>query len=70
MPMYDYWCAGCGGKLAIIRTMEKYQDPPSSDEEIDASMPVCNEGVPHKWERTIGPTSFKLLGYGWYKDGY
>ena len=57
MPLYDYECDKC----KTVR--EFYMDVNS------VTIPVC-ETCGNYMIRLISKTNFKLLGDGWYKDGY
>ena len=57
MPIYEYYCKGCGKKF---ERLQKISDKPLT------SCPQCGKRV----KRLISQTSFSLKGEGWYKDGY
>lgn len=57
MPIYEYFCTGCGNKF---ERLQKITDKPVSP------CPQCGK----KAKRLISQTSFALKGEGWYKNGY
>ncbi len=66
MPLYTYACTHCGEELEVLRRITESDTLPTQEEL--AGLPSCTESE-HKLERKIGPTSFQLMGYGWYNKG-
>lgn len=71
MPLYQYACKHCQASLEILRRITESDSPPSL-EEVAGLPALCGQDrQSHELERRIGPTSFQLVGYGWYaKGGY
>ncbi len=61
MPIYHYKCKICDGRFAV-----KENRMNSNTERDCIAVPLCS-GLAI---RIVAPTSFKLKGKGWYKDGY
>lgn len=59
MPIYSYVCDNCSEQFEKIVSMK--------ERETDHCCPACGAETVR---RTVGRTSFKLNGKGWYKDGY
>jgi len=60
MPTYDYVCKTCGQNFELRQKMT--DDPIKECPKIECTGEV---------KRLIsGPSSFVLLGGGWFKDGY
>lgn len=56
MPTYEYFCRECGE----FELAQKMTDKPIRE------CPKCGKCV----ERLISTTSFRLIGSGWFRDGY
>lgn len=56
--LYEYECASCG---YICEFDQRITDKPKK------KCPKCNKRT---LKRLISRTSFKLVGPGWFKDGY
>lgn len=56
MPLYEYVCSNCKSKHELL---VKFID-------AEQKCPNCEADM----RRKISPSSFKLKGSGWYKDGY
>lgn len=69
MPLYSYVCDHCKGKLEVLRAITEHDTPPTPEEVTGAGLSVCSDAAGHKLERHIGPTSFKLQGWGWFNKG-
>ena len=54
MPIYNFECSKCGGKL---RVLQKLNDPP----------PKC---CGKETKKVMAPSNFVLKGKGWFRDGY
>ena len=60
MPLYDYKCSNDNCNMPIKEVhMSIYSD----------TIPVC-EKCGSIMKRQISKTNFRLIGDGWYKDGY
>lgn len=59
MPIYRYRCGECAHEFEALQTMK--EDPLQK-------CPKCL--AEDTLEKCISITSFKLLGKGWFKDGY
>lgn len=61
MPLYHYKCKACERRFAVK------EDRMNTNKERECiEIPFCN-GIA---ERIVAPSSFKLKGGGWFKDGY
>jgi predicted nucleic acid-binding Zn ribbon protein len=67
--MYSWTCDGCGQKQQVIRRVADIENPPGAEQDDDATSP-CTKENGHKWKRIPVATTFKLVGSGWFKDGY
>ena len=56
MPIYEYTCPSCGGKVEALK-------------HIGDEAPRC-EHCGKLLEKVISSSSFILKGQGWAKDGY
>ena len=63
MPMYTYNCPDCN------HTIDLYQSIKEGDT-YKETIKECPNCASANWQRIIGKTSFKLEGYGWFRDGY
>lgn len=71
MPMYDWKCSKCGGKVAVLRTFDDYQVPPGAEDESGIKLleeVKKKRKCKHKWERVIGSGSV-VRGPGWGSKG-
>lgn len=69
MPLYNYKCKHCGQSLEVLRRITESDTPPTEQEV--AGLSGCKEGQSsHDLERRIGPTSFQLIGGGWFNSPY
>ena len=59
MPIYKYKCSHCGHEFEALQTIK--EDP------LTACTECKKEDV---LQKCISLTSFRLLGKGWFKDGY
>lgn len=60
MPIYDYQCTKCGNNQEVL-TLRVSEEPVLKCEQCGSDeMEKC---VPNKM-------NFKLIGEGWYEDGY
>lgn len=72
-PLYGWECENCKISVELLKKFSESDVPPSNEDLTEDKKPVtCGEveGTVHKWRRVIGPTSFKLIGYGWYSTDY
>jgi len=60
MPLYPYKCKECGHEFEVIR---------KSTDDGNEICPECKCELTIE-DRTVGKTSFKLEGSGWFKDAY
>jgi len=60
MPIYEYVCGKCGGRLEVT---QKMSDPPLKTHNIESS---CGGLL----KKIISMNSFHLKGTGWYKTDY
>lgn len=58
MPLYEYQCDACGGRLERIR---KFSDPP-----LDEPCPSCGGHL----TKLISAPGIKFKGAGWYVNDY
>ncbi len=58
MPIYEYICTACGGKLEIIQSFS------------EKAKRKCGECGELKLKKIISMNAFHLKGGGWYKEGY
>ena len=59
MPIYKYKCRECDYEFEALQTMK------------EKPLTLCPECLSEEsLEKCISITSFKLLGDGWFKDGY
>ena len=59
MPIYKYKCNDCGYEFEALQTIK--------EEPLTACMECLKEDT---LQKCISLTSFRLLGKGWFKDGY
>ncbi len=58
MPLYEYQCDACGGRVERIR---KFSDPP-----LDEPCPSCGGQV----QKLISSPAIQFKGKGWYVTDY
>lgn len=66
MPLYDLECENCKRRIAIIRTMQEHEVPPSEEEQ---GHPRCFPEPTHSWKRIILGSPSVLKSWAWSKDG-
>lgn len=59
MPIYDFECENCGGKLEFLCKVENRDNP--------RKCPKCSGMM---WKQEVQKVDFQLKGTGWYSDGY
>lgn len=63
MPIYRYKCSNCTLEAEVILSIKEKQ-------KYDISAMQCSSCGKKELKFTLGLSSFKLTGKGWYKDGY
>lgn len=58
MPLYEYQCDACGGRIERIR---KFSDPP-----LEEPCPTCGGHL----TKMISSPAIKFKGAGWYVNDY
>ena len=58
MPVYEYECGSCGGRLEV---MKKFSDPPVT---------ACTLCKAENVRKLLSPPAFVLKGSGWYATDY